>query len=235
MRKEYSVGPRRRIKVIKDISLTISKPEVVSLIGLNGAGKTTLLKIMAGITRPTSGAVTIFDRDVLEPDARTQLGFLPENPQFYDDLTARQFLRHVGGLFSLTKMETRRETERWLKTVGLADVGRQPIRIFSKGMRQRLGFAQAMIGRPKLLLLDEPSDGLDPLGRLSLKEQIMAAKKAGVAIVISSHILYDIAELADRVGLIDHGQLKKLEPTARFIGRHKNLEEAFVSHLKLNS
>lgn len=226
--KTYHTGLRQTTTVLTDCRLQIRAGEVVSLIGINGAGKTTLLKIIVGITAATNGKVTINGRDSRLPAARRTLGYMPENPQFYSDISAETLLLHIAGLFHREKTAARREMARLLELVELTTAARQPIRTFSKGMRQRLGFAQALIGQPTIVLLDEPLDGLDPLGRRTLKQHILSLKKDGVTVILCSHILSDIAEISDRVGVLHAGTLHEPEPPKTFIGTAPSLEEAFV-------
>lgn len=229
--KTYPVGLKRTSTVLNNCTLRVQAGEAVSLIGINGAGKTTLLKMLVGVAHPTSGTITINGRNASDPYARRNLGYMPENPQFYNDISAITLLTHVAGLFGLTHTHARSETDRLLSLVDLAAAARAPIRTYSKGMRQRLGFAQALIGNPKLILLDEPLDGLDPLGRQTLKQHIQQLKKDGVTIILCSHILSDIAEISDRVGILHQGSLRELVSPKTFIGAHSSLETAFVASI----
>lgn len=229
--KTYSAGIRRTVTVLDHCNLSVTPGEVVSLIGVNGAGKTTLLKIMVGIATATKGTVTVNGHDTRHPNTRKKIGYMPENPQFYNDISAKQLLLHIAGLFQINTITAQRETKRLLQLVELDASAHQPIRTFSKGMRQRLGFAQAIIGQPNLLLLDEPLDGLDPLGRRTLKQHILGLKKQGVTVILCSHILSDIAEISDRVGILHKGKLHKLQTPRDFIGSQPSLEEAFVTFI----
>lgn len=212
---------RPRQIVLDGVSFVVPQGQIVSLIGQNGAGKTTLLKIIAGLVSPTKGSVTV---------DRRQIGFMPEQPGFLPTVTGWQWLILTGGLFNLPLAESKQQARMWLETVGLWSARHQPIGRYSKGMRQRLAFAQAALGNPQLLLLDEPLDGLDPLGRQELKQLILAARDRGATIILCSHILSDIAELSDRLGVIDQGQLKFFGQTADF-HNGVDLEKAFVNYL----
>ena len=227
--KTYATGIRKTTTVLHNCSLQVKKGEVVSLIGINGAGKTTLLKMLVGITLPTTGSITIEGRSVTHPLTRRHVGYMPENPQFYGDISADTFLRHIAGLFQQNPQTARTTAHTLLALVDLSNAARRPIRTYSKGMRQRLGFAQALVGSPKIVLLDEPLDGLDPLGRRTLKNQITALKKTGTTVIVCSHILSDIAEISDRVGVLHQGTLSKLQTPQSFIGDAPSLEEAFVA------
>lgn len=229
--KEYRTGWRHSRTILADVNLAIRPGEVVSLIGNNGAGKTTLLKIMVGLTKPSSGQITINGQDVATPAARRWLGYMPENPQFYPDISPQALLLHLAGLFGYDQKTSRQEALRLLKLVDLSGVRRQPIRTFSKGMRQRLGFAQSLIGQPKILLLDEPLDGLDPLGRNTLKNHILELKKQGITIILCSHILSDIAEISDYIGIVHQQTVTPLQTPKQIIKRSPSLEEAFVKYV----
>lgn len=226
----YTTGLRRQTTVLHNFSFEVKAGELVSFIGVNGAGKTTLLKTLVGITRPSQGQIRIFGQDLNRPAARQTIGFMPESPAFYDNITARQFLMAVGGMYGLATAISHQRATDLLHEVRLEHNDRQAIRTFSKGMRQRLGFAQALIGEPKLLFLDEPLDGLDPLGRLELKQSILNRQKAGLTVVLCSHILSDIAQMSNRIGIIHRGRLLHLTTTHSFT-RGKDLEQAFVDYI----
>lgn len=226
----YTIGLRRQTTVLKDVSFEVQPGELVSLIGINGAGKTTLLKTLVGITRPSRGEIKIFGQNLNLPAARQHIGFMPESPAFYENITARQFLMAVGGMFGLAHSVIRERTSKLLNEVRLEHDGDHAIRTFSKGMRQRLGFAQSLIGEPKLLFLDEPLDGLDPLGRIELKKSIIRRQRDGLTIVLCSHILSDIAQMSDRIGIIHRGRLLHLASTRSFT-KGRDLEQAFVDYI----
>lgn len=230
LKKQYHLNLQTKT-VLTNINLEVKQGEVLSLIGLNGAGKSTLLKILVGFNNPTSGTVSINGMPVNNPRVRANIGFMPENPQFYPDLSALDFLSYVGRLFNQDKKTALKLSHQLLKSVGLKDSQNQPIRTFSKGMRQRLGFAQAIIGNPKVLFLDEPLDGLDPMGRHYLKNELLKLKKVGVTIIICSHILSDLASLSDRIGVIHQGRLTTVQTTKQFT-KSKELEEAFVKYIQ---
>lgn len=232
--KEYPVGWRGSHRALAGVSFSVRPGEVVSLIGQNGAGKTTLLKIVSGLSSPSRGSVSIFQRSASDAASRQSLGFMPENPQFYPSLTAWQFLIFVGGLLNLPRSVAQERARHLLREVNLHQAGGRSIGTFSKGMRQRLGFAQACLGEPPLLLLDEPLDGLDPLGRQDLKKLIKEQQRRGTTILLCSHILSDIDELSDKIGVLHQGRLLYYGPTAGF--RHQApLEEAFVEYVTAQS
>jgi ABC-2 type transport system ATP-binding protein len=190
-------------------ALTIEIPSggVFGLLGPNGAGKSTTLKLLVDLLRPTAGTARLFDRPASDPAARARLGFLPENPTFYDHLTAEELLEYFAGLFGYTGADGRRRAARVLDRVGLGADRRRPLRQYSKGMIQRVGLAQALVNDPELVVLDEPMSGLDPVGRREVREMILALRDEGRTILFSSHILSDAELLCSRVGILARGRL----------------------------
>lgn len=217
--------------ILNGISFLVPRGQIVSLIGPNGAGKTTLLKIIAGLDHPDRGSATVFGQSSHDYRTRARLGYMPEQPAFLPHLTGWQWLVLTGGMLDLPTTESKRRARQWLQTVDLDASRHQTIGTYSKGMRQRLAFAQAALADPDLLLLDEPLDGLDPIGRLDLKRLITAARDRGTTVILCSHILSDIAELSDRIGILDCGQLRYFGPTNDFCG-DQALENAFVNFLR---
>ncbi|MEW6364565.1 MAG: ABC transporter ATP-binding protein [Acidobacteriota bacterium] len=208
--KIYRSGfiPRRR-QALKDVSFEVARGEVFGFLGPNGAGKTTTLKVIVGLLRPTSGVVTIFGLRAGTIQARSKLGFLPENPYFYQFLNADEFLRFYADLCGLPRPDARRRIPELLRMVGLDDSPGLPIRKYSKGMVQRLGLAQALISDPDLLVLDEPLSGLDPVGRKEFRDIILGLRDRGKTVFFSSHILQDAEMICNRVGILVNGQLRK--------------------------
>lgn len=217
--------------VLDHVSFVAPRGEVISLIGQNGAGKTTLIKIIAGLAAPSRGSVSIFGHSSRRVISRRELGYMPEQPQFFPTVTAWQWLIQTGGLLDFSLAESKRRAKKWLAAVGLVEAQNRPIGRYSKGMRQRLAFAQACLGDPQLLLLDEPLDGLDPLGRQDLKRLIIAIRAQGATVLLCSHILSDIAALSDRLGVIDRGQLRYFGPTQDF-APDQDLETAFARYVR---
>ena len=214
-------------KVLSNISLEIKKGQVLGFLGPNGAGKTTTLKTIVGLIHPTSGTIMINGLDSKNVQSHVSLGYMPEDPYFYEYLSGREFLIFIANLQKMNKIESGSEADRLLKLVGLSD-NKKHIRYYSKGMRQRLGIAQALVGSPDILLLDEPLDGLDPIGRAEVKEILLNLKKQGKTILISSHILADIEELCDQIVIIDKGKIIKAGKVADFIQKGSSLEKTFV-------
>ena len=190
-----------------DLDLTINEAEIFGFLGKNGAGKTTTIKILCGLLRPTRGSARIFGQDVRERKARKLLGYLPENPYFYEYLTPKETLDFYGRLESLSARQRAREWDELSELLDLREIGNQRIREFSKGMRQRLGFAVALVGDPSVLLLDEPMSGLDPLGRRLIRNLITLMRDRGKTIFFSSHVLGDVEQICDRIGILDKGKL----------------------------
>jgi ABC-2 type transport system ATP-binding protein len=205
--KTFRVGFfRARVEAVRGVSFAARRGEIFGLLGPNGAGKTTTLKILMGLIAADAGTVRIMGRDGRRPASRRRVGFLPENPYFHEYLTPREILEFYGRLLGLGTAEIRRQRDELIEMVGLADAARRPLRKFSKGMLQRIGLAQAMLGEPELLVLDEPMSGLDPLGRKLVSDLIEQRHRAGVTIVFSSHILSDVERLCDRVVILDRGR-----------------------------
>lgn len=217
--------------VIRSLTLTVKKGEVYGFLGANGAGKTTTVKMIAGLLFPDTGTITIGKQPAGSLAAARQIGFMPENPQFYRHLNAQEVLEFVGDLFGLEKALITKRAAALLKQVGLAAMANQAVRNFSKGMHQRLAFAVALMNDPALLILDEPLDGLDPLGRLDFKRLIRQWHKDGRTIFFSSHILGDVEELCDRVGILHQGKLVAEGPP-RQLAKSATLEEFFMATVR---
>jgi len=208
VRKSFSVGfiPKKK-EILKGISLSVAEGEIFGYLGPNGAGKTTTLKCILGLIFPDAGHIELFGRTHLDPESKERVGFLPENPYFYDYLTAREFLEFYGQLFGLDKNVRDGRIATLLKTVGLEKAAGLQLRKFSRGMLQRIGLAQALINEPSLVLLDEPLGGLDPLGRKEIRDIIIRLREKGKTVFLSSHILQDIEMICDRVAIIVGGKI----------------------------
>jgi ABC-2 type transport system ATP-binding protein len=189
------------------LTLTVGEGEVFGFVGANGAGKTTAIKTLLGLLRPTRGEAFLFGRPVRETASREDVGFLPEAPYFYEYLTGREALDFYATLSGVDRGDRARRAGEVLERVGLAGAADRAVRTYSRGMRQRLGLAQAVIHRPKLAILDEPMSGLDPLGRRDVRELILDLGREGVTVFFSSHILSDVEALCDRVGVVVEGRL----------------------------
>ena len=207
--KQYRGKKRTTVKALKGISLTVSPGEVFGFLGPNGAGKSTTIKSLLGLIRPTSGEVKLFGEAARTAKARMRIGYLPENPAFYDFLSAREYLNFVGRSFRMTSDDIREQREKVLSLLGLEDAATRPIRGYSKGMVQRLGIAQTMLHDPDLYILDEPMSGLDPLGRTLVKDLILDLKNRGKTVFFSTHVTADAERVCDRIGVIIDGTLHK--------------------------
>ncbi len=208
--KSYPVGFwKKQLRVaLKPFNLTVATGETFGFLGPNGAGKTTTLKLLMGIVFPTSGSATILGKHFHDPDIKKRIGFLPEQPYFYDYLSAPELLDYYARLSGMAAADRKARIPQLLERVGLGDVGNKQLRKFSKGMLQRVGIAQAIVHDPEILFLDEPMSGLDPLGRHEVRELIQNLKDAGKTIFFSTHILSDAEALCDRVGVIHKGELR---------------------------
>lgn len=206
--KTFKTAKGKKVEALKGLDLEVREGEVFGFLGPNGAGKSTTIKLLMGLLFPTAGRFTIKGIDGKDINYRRFIGYLPENPSFYDYLTATELLAFVGKNFGMEEKKISSETERLLHLLDLYDARNRPIRSYSKGMVQRLGLAQALIHDPDILILDEPMSGLDPLGRILVKDLIIDLKKQGKTVFMSTHILNDLEVLCDRVGIIVKGELK---------------------------
>jgi len=206
LRKTFSQGfiPRRK-EILKGISFAVSEGEIFGYLGPNGAGKTTTIKCVLGLIFPDAGRIELCGRPHLDPRSKEKVGFLPENPYFYDHLTAREFLDFYGQLFGLAPAVRRERIRALLKLVDMERAADLSLRKYSRGMLQRVGLAQALINEPSLVVLDEPLGGLDPIGRKEVRDIILRMRDEGRTVVLSSHILQDIEMICDRVAILVGG------------------------------
>jgi ABC-2 type transport system ATP-binding protein len=206
--KEYPI-PRQSQKriAVDDLSLDVSQGGLFGFLGPNGAGKTTTIKMLLGFLPATRGGAWLFDRPVWEDEARSRIGYLPEQPYFPKFLSAQEVVRAHAGLSGLSGQKSRDRADACLRIVGMYESRYMPLSKCSKGMVQRVALATALVGDPDLLILDEPSSGLDPLGRKELREMLTALKEAGKTIFVSSHLLSEMESVCDRVGILARGKL----------------------------
>src|SRR5579864_4418304 len=208
--KEYPLGhwrPGKR-RSLDNLNLQVEEGEVFGFLGPNGAGKTTTLKLLMGLIFPTAGTARVLSHSIDDIRMHRDIGYLPEQPYFYDYLTARELLDYYARFSGYEAKERRERVARFLERVGLTGAANTQLRKFSKGMLQRAGIAQAIIHDPKVIFLDEPMSGLDPTGRREIRELIQALKDAGKTVFFSTHILSDAEALCDRVGVIHKGELR---------------------------
>jgi len=210
---------RRKVSALKGLSMQVEKGEVFGFLGPNGAGKTTTLKILMGLIYPTSGRAWVMGKDITDVSFKSGVGFLPEQPYFYDYLTAREFMDFYARLFGIGRGLRKKRSEELLEQVGLSHAGNMQLRKFSKGMLQRIGIAQALINDPELVILDEPMSGLDPIGRKEVRDIIMDLKTRGKTIFFSTHILPDVEVICDRVGILVKGELRATGTVGELLGR----------------
>jgi len=210
LEKTYLVGfwRKRPKRALLPLHLTVEDGEIFGFLGPNGAGKTTTLKMLMGLVFPTSGTARILGKEWTDPEVKAQIGFLPEQPYFYDYLTAHELLDYYGQLSGVPAKDRKTRVEEVLQRVGLNDIKGMPLRKFSKGMLQRAGIAQAILHNPRLVFLDEPMSGLDPLGRREVRDLILQLQQEGKTVFFSTHILSDAEALCDRVAIINKGELR---------------------------
>jgi ABC-2 type transport system ATP-binding protein len=228
--KDYEVGfwRKRRVRALDGLSLKVEGGQIFGFLGANGAGKTTTLKLLMRLIYPTGGRARIMGRDISDLRMHARIGYLPENPYFYDYLTAREFLDYCAELFGYDRGERRRRTEQLLARVHLEEKSwDKQLRKFSKGMLQRVGLAQALVNDPEIVFLDEPMSGLDPIGRRQVRDLIATLRARGTTVFMCSHILSDIEVLCDTVAIVKRGRLAetgRLEDLRGRAGEAEHLE-----------
>ncbi len=201
---------RQKVRALNALDLEIRRGEVFGLLGPNGSGKTTTIKILLGLLFPTSGEATVFGREATEVTKNERIGYLPEESYLYKFLNAHETLDFYGRLFDISTAERRRRIDELIEMVGLTWAARRPLKEYSKGMTRRIGLAQALINDPDLILLDEPTTGLDPSGTRDMKDLILSLKEAGKTVILCSHLLADVQDVCDRIAILYQGELKEL-------------------------
>lgn len=222
----------KQVQALEDLNFEIAQGEVFGFLGPNGAGKSTAIKILLNLIYPDSGSASILGKDVGEKDVRRSVGYLPENPYFYDYLTAEELLWFAGRTSGMEKRTLSDRTEVLLTKVNLQQVRKRQIRTYSKGMVQRAGLAMALIHEPQVIILDEPMSGLDPIGRKMVGDLIMELKSEGKTVFFSSHILTDIERFCDRVGIIVSGRLRLVENLKQLLTDNTTLEDVFLREVE---
>jgi len=206
--KIYPVPLRReRVTAVKNLNLTVEAGQVYGLLGPNGSGKSTTLKILLGLVTPTAGSAKIFGVDSRNFESKAGIGFLPENPYFYKFLTGAETVEFYGRICGMRGKHLKNRVEELLVMVGLEDARHRRVGGYSKGMMQRIGLAQALVQSPKMVVLDEPTAGVDPMGSRQIRDMILDLKKQGLTVLLTSHLLEQVQEVCDRVGILARGEL----------------------------
>ena len=228
--KQFSGKRMTKVDALKGLDLTIEAGEVFGFLGPNGAGKSTTIKLVMGLLRPTSGTATLMGMDASLAESRRHVGYLPENPAFYDYLSAEEYIAFVGSQFRMGAALLAQRSEEVLQRLDLWEARKRPMRGYSKGMVQRVGVAQALVHDPEVYILDEPMSGLDPIGRALVKDIILDLKKRGKCVFFSTHITDDVEKVCDRVGVIVKGSLVALDRVENIL---RSGVEGYVIHLQL--
>ncbi len=219
-----SVFSRGGIVAVDDLSLTVEAGHVYGLLGPNGSGKSTTMKIVLGLVTPTSGRTFIFDKDSRDVESREAVGFLPENPYFYKFLTGEETLHFYGKLCGLRGAALAARARELLALAGLEDAAHRRVGGYSKGMLQRIGLAQALVQEPRLLVLDEPTAGVDPAGSRQIRDLIVSLKQRGITVLLCSHLLSQVQEICDRIGIMHRGRLIREGPLEEMIAIENQTE-----------
>ncbi|MHB8121822.1 MAG: ABC transporter ATP-binding protein [Desulfuromonadaceae bacterium] len=243
--KQFPGKRMTKVDALKGLDLTITAGEVFGFLGPNGAGKSTTIKLIMGLLHPTSGRAQIMGIDAGQAESRLCVGYLPENPAFYDYLSAEEYISFVGSQFKMGKALLAQRSEEVLKRLDLWEARKRSMRGYSKGMVQRVGLAQALVHDPDVYVLDEPMSGLDPIGRALVKDIIIDLKARGKCVFFSTHITDDVEKVCDRVGVINKGELLVVDRVETILQRgvegytvlvtnlDKTNEELFVEKDKL--
>ncbi len=230
--KEYRIGFwRKRVCVLSGVNLVVRCGEIFGYLGPNGAGKTTTLKLLTGLLWPTSGEARILGQPPGDVPTKQQVGFLPEQPSFYEYLTGRELLDFYGQLIGLHRSDGRERVETLARQLRIESALDLPLRKYSKGMLQRIGLVQALLNDPKLVLLDEPMSGLDPIGRREVRDLLLRLKAEGRTVFFSSHIIPDVEVVCDRVGILVSGRLVAQGPLDEMLEAKVTSIEATVSRV----
>lgn len=216
------------LTAVDNVSFEVPNGSFLALLGPNGAGKSTLVKMLLDLVRPTSGTITVDGRSSLNATAREHVGYIPENHTIPPYLTAREYLVRHAALCGITGSSARKETDRLLELVGMGGKERTRARTFSKGMAQRVGLAAAMIGNPKLLILDEPVSGLDPIGIRDIRTILQEFRDHGATIILNSHLLSEVEKTCDTAAIINKGKIVAQGTLPELVKDHETLEEVFV-------
>jgi len=236
--KDYQIGflKKKKVRALDNLTLEVQRGEIFGFLGPNGAGKTTTLKILMRLIFPTSGTVRILGKPIDNADARNRIGYLPENPYFYDYLSGRELLLYSAALFGIPKDVAERRATNLLQIVGLEeDRANRQLRKYSKGMLQRVGIAQALINDPEIVFMDEPMSGLDPIGRREVRDLLLSLREQNKTIFFSSHILSDVETMCDRAAILSKGKLIRCGSVAELTGNHDTSIEVVASGIEAKS
>ncbi|HDD64974.1 MAG TPA: ABC transporter ATP-binding protein [Firmicutes bacterium] len=231
--KIYFSG-KKRIVGLNKVNFNVRKGEIFGILGPNGSGKTTCLKLISGIIFPTSGKISIMGRNPFEIGVKRYIGFLPENPYYYDYLTGPELLSFYAKLFNLPSYIIKKRIDGLLELVGLSDVRDIPLKHYSRGMLERIGLASALINNPRILILDEPTAGLDPIGCREIRDILLKLKSEGKTILLSSHFLSEVEKICDRIAIFHRGNLLTAGRLENLLHRYdaENLETLFVNAIE---
>ncbi len=221
---------RKRVEAVKQASFEVRRGEVFGYLGPNGSGKTTTLKMLMGLVFPSRGRAEVLGRPVPNREAKRRLGYLPESPYFYEYLTPEEFLDLAGALSDVPRRERRKRADGLISRVGLDHARGRPLRKFSKGMLQRIGIAQALMGDPELVVLDEPMTGLDPIGRKEIRDLMLELRREGRTVLYSTHILPDVEMTCDRVAMIFAGCIRSVGPLSQLLTARLLSTEVCLRH-----
>lgn len=232
--KYYFLGRNKIVVGLENVSFEVEEGEIYGILGPNGSGKTTCLKLLLGILYPTSGEISILGKDQFDIEMKKNVGFLPENPYYYDYLTGPELLKFYGKLFDLPEKIINERIEKLLHLVKLYDAKKLALRHYSKGMLERIGLAASLINDPKILILDEPTTGLDPIGCMETRDLLIQLKKEGKTILLSSHFLSEVERVCDRIAIFHRGHLLATGGLKELILRYNadGLEDLFVKTIK---
>ncbi|MCK9266464.1 ABC transporter ATP-binding protein [bacterium] len=232
--KIFRLGRNRTVVALNKASFEVKEGEIFGIMGPNGSGKTTCLKLILGILFPTDGEIDIMGKSQYDIEAKEQIGFLPENPYYYDYLSGTEVLNFYGRLFGMSKGLIKERSEYLLKLVGLQDAGKLSLRHYSKGMLERIGLASSLINDPKILILDEPTTGLDPIGCRETRDLLIQLKEAGKTIILSSHFLSEVERVCNRIAIFHRGSLLTTGVMENLFKEYQaeNLEDLFVKTIE---
>lgn len=232
--KVYTLGKKRQVIALNDVTLNIQEGEIFGILGPNGSGKTTSLKLLLGIIFPTAGEIAIMGENQFSIAAKQNIGFLPENPYYYDYLTGPEILKFYGKLFDIPSSTIADRTEELLNLVSLYNARNLALRHYSKGMLERIGLATSLINDPKILILDEPTTGLDPIGCKETRDLLIKLNKSGKTILLSSHFLSEVERVCTRIAIFHRGYLLTTGTLTGLLEEYQaeNLEDLFVKAIE---